>query len=50
MCELSELSELSLGRELSPAIGDSSAGKICVISVVRVPPGESVRLMRLNGF
>jgi hypothetical protein len=29
MCELSELSELSLGRELSPAIGDSNAGKIC---------------------
>jgi hypothetical protein len=39
MCELSELSELSLGRELSPAIGDSSAGKICVISVVSAVRG-----------
>jgi len=52
MCELSELRELSLERA-GHAIGDSGSRKICVISVVcvvRVPPEESVRLMRLTGF
>jgi hypothetical protein len=51
--EMCELSELSLGRELRAVWYWKRAPlrrQIRVICVVRVPPGESVRLMRLNGF